>query len=128
MILLDTCALLYLGNDVSALSQTAADAIRSPGTMVAVSSISAFEVGQKAARGQLRLPLPVDQWFVRMLRQHRLRELPISGVIAARATLLPFIHRDPFDRILVATAMEHQLTLLTPDQTIRQYPGLKTLW
>lgn len=128
MILLDTCALLYLANDASALSPVAAEAIRSPGTMVAVSAISAFEVGQKASRGQLRLPLPVDQWFVQMLRQHTLRELPISGVIAARATVLPSIHRDPFDRILIATAMEYQLTLLTPDRTIGQYPGLKTLW
>lgn len=57
-----------------------------------------------------------------------MRELPLTGVIAARATLLPPIHKDPFDRLLIATAIEHQLTLLTPDQTIRQYPGLKTLW
>ena len=128
MILLDTCALLFLAHGASALSPAAADAIRSPGAMVAVSAISAFEVGQKAARNQLQLPLPVDQWFVRMLRQHLLRELPLTGTIAARAALLPSIHRDPFDRILIATAMEHQLTLLTPDQTIRQYPGLKTLW
>jgi len=128
MILLDTCALLFLEADSSALSPAAADAIRSPGTMVAVSAISAFEVGQKMARGQLQLPVAVDQWFSRMLRQHALRELPLTGVIAARATLLPPIHRDPFDRLLIATAIEHQLTLLTPDRTIPQYPGLKTLW
>ncbi|MGP8202120.1 MAG: PIN domain-containing protein [Limisphaerales bacterium] len=57
-----------------------------------------------------------------------MRELPVSGVIAARATLLPAIHRDPFDRLLIATAQEHRLKIVTPDATIAKYPGLDTLW
>ncbi len=63
-----------------------------------------------------------------MVQWHGLRELPVSGVIAARATLLPAIHRDPFDRLLIATAQEHRLKIVTPDATIAKYPGLDTLW
>lgn len=42
--------------------------------------------------------------------------------------LLPPIHQDPADRLLIAIALEHQCTLLTPDQTIRSYPNLQALW
>jgi PIN domain nuclease of toxin-antitoxin system len=57
-----------------------------------------------------------------------LHELPVSGLLAARATLLPAIHRDQFDRLLIATAQEHRLKILTPDATIAKYPNLDTLW
>jgi PIN domain nuclease of toxin-antitoxin system len=52
----------------------------------------------------------------------------VTGSIAARATLLPNIHRDPFDRILIATSQTEKLALLTPDETIAKYPGLEILW
>ena len=54
--------------------------------------------------------------------------LPIDAAIAAASTELPDLHRDPFDRLLVATALERRLVLVTPDQTISQYPTLQTLW
>jgi PIN domain nuclease of toxin-antitoxin system len=57
-----------------------------------------------------------------------LLELPVSSVIAARATLLPAIHRDPFDRLLIATAQAHRLRLLTPDPTITKHPNPETFW
>ena len=63
-----------------------------------------------------------------MVQWHGLHEIPVSGAIAARATLLPAIHRDPFNRILIATAQEHRLKIVTPDATIAKYPNLDTLW
>jgi PIN domain nuclease of toxin-antitoxin system len=128
MILLDTCVLLWLAADPSAISARATEFIGNTPQGLFVSAISAFEVGQKAAAGKLSLPRPVDAWFAAMMRWHGLHEIPVSGAIAARATLLSAIHRDPFDRILIATAQEHRLPILTPDATIAKYPNLDTLW
>ena len=128
MMLLDTCVLLWLAADPAAISARAADLIDSTPEGLFVSAISAFEVGQKAAARKLFLPCPVDEWFAAMVQREGLHEIPVSGVIAARATLLPPIHGDPFDRLLIATAQAHRLKLLTPDLTIRKYPNLDTLW
>ena len=128
MILLDTCVLLWLAADPSAISAPAAQLMAGTREGLFVSAISAFEIGQKAAARKLFLPSPVDEWFATILERRGLREIPVSGVIAARATLLPAIHRDPFDRLLIATAQTHQLKLLTPDPTIANYPDLETYW
>ena len=128
MTLLDTCVLLWLAADPSALSSSAADLLRTGGGGLFVSAISGFEIGQKAAAGKLTLARPIDHWFPAMLERHGLVEIPINGIVAARATLLPAIHRDPFDRLLIATAQHHRLTLLTPDPTIGRYPNLMTAW
>jgi PIN domain nuclease of toxin-antitoxin system len=128
MILLDTCVLLWLAADSTAISTRAAEIIRNPPGALVVSAISAFEIGQKAAAKKLSLPRPVDLWFSAMLQWHGLHEIPISGAIAARATLLPGIHRDPFDRLIIATAQEHRLQILTPDATIAKYSHLTTVW
>jgi len=128
MILLDTCVLLWLVSDPSAISLRATELMDSTPRGLFVSAISAFEVGQKAAARKLFLPRPVDEWFAGVIEGQGLHEIAVSGVIAARATLLPAIHRDPFDRILVATALEHNLTILTPDDNMRRYPRVQTLW
>jgi PIN domain nuclease of toxin-antitoxin system len=128
MMLLDTCVLLWLAADTTAISARAVELIRNTPEGLFVSAISALEVGQRAAAGKLSLPRPVDAWFAAMVQWHGLHEIPVSGLIAARATLLPAIHRDPFDRLLIATAQEHRLKLLTPDATIAKYPNLDTLW
>jgi PIN domain nuclease of toxin-antitoxin system len=128
MILLDTCVLLWLAGDPSSISAASAAKLRDSRQRVFVSAITAYEVGQKAARKRITIPMPVSQWFPAMLRHHQFQELPVSGAVAASATMLPPIHNDPFDRLLVATALEHNLTLLTPDPLIRQYPGVQSLW
>jgi PIN domain nuclease of toxin-antitoxin system len=128
MILLDTCVLLWLAADHSAISTRAAELLNRTPAGLFVSAISAFEVGQKAAGRKLFLPRPVDEWFAAMVERQGLHEIPVNGLIAARATLLPAIHRDPFDRLLIATAQAHRLKLLTPDPTIAKYPNLETVW
>lgn len=126
--LLDTCVLLWLAAEPSAISDAATQAMLEAPSGLFVSAISAFEVGQKAAAGKLSLRQPVDKWFAGMAQRHALQELPVTGAIAARATLLPAIHRDPFDRLLISTAQAHRLTLLTPDTIISSYPDIKVLW
>ena len=128
MMLLDTCVLLWLTADTMAISARATELIRNTPEGMFVSAISAYEVGQKAAAGKLSLPRPVDAWFAAMLQWHGLLEIPITGAIAARATLLPAIHYDPFDRLLISTAQDRRLKLVTPDLTIAKYPNVETIW
>lgn len=128
MILLDTCALLWLAIEPARLSSASRGAIGESGEHAYVSAISAWEIGWKHAHGRLRLHLDPAVWFPLALETHALRELPITGTIALRMAALPEIHRDPADRFLIATAQENRLTLLTPDPLIRQYPDLATIW
>ena len=124
-VLLDTCALLALSR--GDLPERAAAALRTA-PEASVSVVSAWEVAIKAASGRLRLGEPPAQWFHGMSEHYRIRELPLDANIACTAAALPFIHRDPFDRVLVALAQSHLLTILTSDENIRKYSGVKTIW
>ena len=125
--LLDTCAIIWLANQDEQLSAAARQAIEQA-WFVHVSPISAWELGLKLAKGRLNLPEPLETWWPRVIETHQLSEFPLYGTEAARSTRLPPIHNDPADRFLIAIAMEHQFTLLTPDPKILQYPNLNTLW
>lgn len=128
MILLDTCSLLWLVLDQAKLSAVARTRLEDPMERVCVSAISAFELGQKHAKGNIELRLLPADWFARALDSHRLHALPLDASVAFRAAALPPLHNDPFDRLLIATALEHKLTLLTPDPKIHAYPNVKVLW
>lgn len=128
VLLLDTCALLALPNGGKEFSRKVRRLLEAPGSKVFISAISAFEVGQKSASGKLTLPCELGQWFSAMLKQHLITEIPVSSSIAIAATALPLIHRDPFDRIIIASAIEHRVAIITSDKTIANYPGIRTLW
>ncbi|MEO5715361.1 MAG: type II toxin-antitoxin system VapC family toxin [Luteolibacter sp.] len=128
MILLDTCALLWLTMDQSGLSEQAKLCLQDHVGQLYVSAISAFEIGQKAASGKLKLKLKPAIWFPRACALHGLEVIPLSAEAALTAAALPRLHKDPFDRLLVATAITQGFSLLTPDEKIRQYPKLKTVW
>lgn len=93
-----------------------------------MSAISAFEVGTKHRRGSLALPSEPRDWYPQAIRLHGLQELPVNGTIALQSTQLPMIHKDPADRIIVATAQVENLTILTPDPLIRAYPDVRVEW
>jgi PIN domain nuclease of toxin-antitoxin system len=124
-VLLDTCALLALAD--GDLPRRAAGALRkAPEAFVSV--VSPWEVAIKAAGGKLRLREPPVQWFLGLAERYELREVPLDAAIACAAAILPLLHRDPFDRVIVALAQAHGLTVLTSDENIRKYVGVKTLW
>ena len=124
-VLLDTCALLALAR--GELPDAAAKALRIA-TEAHVSAVGPWEVAIKVAGGRLRLTEPPLQWFVGLAERYDLREVPLDAATACAAAALPSIHRDPFDRILVALAQAHALTILSSDEHIAKYPGIKTLW
>lgn len=126
--LLDTCAVLALLDGGKCFSKKVRAMLEAPASRVHVSAISALEIGQKHAAGKLTLPYPLERWFPAFLLQHTLEELSVTSSICITATGLPLIHKDPFDRIIIASALEFQLPMITSDRTIATYPGIKTLW
>lgn len=128
MLLLDTCALLWLTAEQQKLSHSAILAIQKNAGSIFVSGMSAFEIGIKCQKKKLTLPLPVTEWFSKAVALHGLTELPVTAKIAILSTLLPRLHEDPIDRLLVATAITHKLSLLTPDSHIRQYDSVQVIW
>jgi PIN domain nuclease of toxin-antitoxin system len=86
------------------------------------------EVAIKAAEGKLRLMEPPVQWFLGLAERYELRQVPLGAGIACAAAALPPFHRDPFDRVIVALSQAHGLVVLTSDENIRKYAGVKTLW
>ena len=129
MILLDTCTLLWLSDPDARLPRSVENIIRStpPGQRF-VSAISAFEIAVKHARGQLALPMAPQAWLDSTYAQRGLACLPVTDRIACTAAALPALHKDPADRIIVASAILNDLIVLTPDVHIRAYPGVKTRW
>src|SRR5437016_6242889 len=124
-VLLDTCALLALAR--GELPDRAAEALRTA-PEACVSVVSPWEIAIKAAAGKLQLREPPFSWFLGLADRYDLREIPLDARIACAGAALPLIHRDPFDRTLVALAQVHALTILTSDENIPKYSGVKTLW
>ena len=123
MILLDTHVLLWYERGDRRLGAQARRVFESAlqDGDVAVSAISFWEVGMQIQKGRLVLSLDLDAWRRDLLEQG-LVEIPVDGIISARAGLLADIHGDPADRLIVSTALEgHQL--LTADERILDWPG-----
>ncbi|MCK6484874.1 MAG: type II toxin-antitoxin system VapC family toxin [Gemmatimonadaceae bacterium] len=127
-LLLDTCTLLWLAADQSRLSARARDAIAAESAGLHVSAITAFEIGVKHAQGRIVLPMDPWRWLRTAIAHHGLFSVSITARIALEATRLPALHRDPCDRIIVATARRRRMTIVTPDERIAAYPNVRTLW
>jgi PIN domain nuclease of toxin-antitoxin system len=125
-LLLDTCTFLWLagGGPLSDVSQRE---IASPGNEVYLSAASAWEIVTKYRLGRLPLPESPDR-FIRTERTLRgLAPLPLDEESAFQGLRLPPLHRDPYDRMLIAQSIAHSLTIVTPDPLITQYP-VRVIW
>lgn len=125
MILLDTCAILWLAEGSDRLSHEAV-AVIDKEAVVAVSSISAFEIALKYRKGKLMLPMPPEEWWDRVLDHHRLDVIDLNPSLMMRATRLPEIHKDPADRFIIASAIEHNCPVVTADRRFADY-GIRLL-
>ena len=128
MLLLDTHALIWLATDLSKLTETAKAAIRFHAAELHVSAITALEISLLTQCGKVQWGKKPLSHFERALKHHCVKEVPIDSGIAWLAGQLPAIHRDPFDRIIIATARKHGVTILTKNRTIPTYPKVKAVW
>ena len=120
MFLLDTHLLLWAAFDPSRLSSKATKALQSREVPLMFSLASLWEVAIKTSLG--RPDFSVEPGLLQQaLLAEGFVELPIRAAHLARVAVLPWVHRDPFDRLLVAQAVEEKITLLTVDATLRRY-------
>ncbi len=120
-LLLDTHALIWHGSNTPALSGKARKAIESADNERFISIVSIWEMNIKAGAGKLRLSATVPE-IISGYRNAGAKILSIDEVHAHGVRTLPSIHRDPFDRMLVSQARCDNLTIVTADENIRQYP------
>ena len=127
-LLLDTHAFLWWSSEGGArLSERARDLLADGMTDASFSVVSAWEIAIKVGAGRMDLPDSVERYLPDRIRQHRFDLLAIELSHVFRAGLLPLIHRDPFDRMLVAQAQVEGIPILTADPTISRY-DVETIW
>ena len=121
-LLLDTHVLLWAAGHPDRLPQEARNLIQDEATDLFFSAASLWEVAIKSSLGHANFN--VDPRLLRRgLLENGYSELPVTGAHAVTVDLLPPIHKDPFDRILIAQAQLEGLTLLTADKRLGHYPG-----
>ena len=126
-LLLDTCTFLWLVFGKEELSPDAVKVFIDPKNEVFLSSVSAWEISVKYNIGKLSLPSSPDKFIPKERKRHMIIRLDLSEEDTFHLHKLPALHRDPFDRMLVCQAIEHSLTILTPDTLITQYP-IRSHW
>ena len=131
MKLLDTNVLLFLALDRSKLSASTLAAVAAPDAGLHISPVSAIEIAIKSSLGKLILPKAFQadfrSAFSTMVDRMGATLLDIDLPAISRLRELPLIHRDPFDRLLIAQALEYDLELVSSDRIFSQYPGLKVV-
>lgn len=91
---------------------------------IGVSSISCFEVTMLAMRGRIALPCGTEEWLIKALVPSGIEALPVTCEIGHRAVLLPAHHKDPADRLIIATALHHGAKLASVDSMFDSYSEL----
>ena len=126
-VLVDTCTFLWIASDSPRLSKTAASVFLDRNNERYLSAASAWEIGIKHAAGRLPLPERPDIFVPAIREASGIASLDMDEESALRASRLPGLHSDPFDRMLVAQAIVHGMTILTPDFEIEQY-AVRVVW
>ncbi len=126
-LLLDTQCLLWWFTEPEQLNSKAIEQIIDLDNEVFFSVASAWEIAIKVGIGKLPLPEPVDIYIASRMRLLGAKYLDIVFHHACQVAKLPLLHRDPFDRILVAQAQIEQMTLVTADKILTEY-DLDLLW
>lgn len=126
-VLLDTHALIWALGDPDRLSPRARATIADPATVVFVSLTSAWELAILQSLDRVRLEVPLGTLFTQGLAALRFHLLPIRLPHVAGVAGLPQHHRDPFDRLIVATALEEKLAVVSADRALKRY-GVTVVW
>jgi PIN domain nuclease of toxin-antitoxin system len=120
-LLLDSHAFLWWVRGDPGLTRRARAAIADTGNDCFVSHASVWEMAIKASVGKLKLPATVERFVVEHCDANGFGLLPITLAHVAAVEALPFHHRDPFDRLLVAQARHEGMALVSRDQSLAAY-------
>lgn len=126
-LLLDTHAFLWFAGSDSRLGAQALSLIQDPTNEVFLSIASAWEISVKVSIGKLTLDRPVGRFFSEQLQANQFSLLPVSLQHAVEVAGLPFHHRDPFDRMLIAQCQVESLTLVSADVLLDAY-AIQRVW
>jgi PIN domain nuclease of toxin-antitoxin system len=126
-LLFDTHALIWFAEDSSELSEPARTAFADGADEVFCSVASIWEMAIKLSLGKLKMSVRLDGSFERLLERNGFRLIPVEYAHAARVAALPWHHRDPFDRLLVAQAMVEGMALISHDEQLDAY-GIHRIW
>ena len=121
MIVLDTHIWLWWINQDQARLKPAWTARVDSAESVGISAISCFEIAWLTHHGRIELPILEEEWFEKALSGSGITLLPITPRIARMAVQLPEHHRDPQDRLIIATALAHNATLISVDDKFPLY-------
>ncbi len=125
-LLVDTHAFLWFVGGDKRLTRAARRAIEHDDAEIYLSAATVWEMAIKASLGRLTLAMSVAEFVAEKLRAG-VRVLAVDGQHAAAVERLPFHHRDPFDRVLVAQAQVERLAIVTGDRVFRRY-GVQIVW
>lgn len=124
MIVLDTHVWHWWVNQIEGKLSPSAIALIERSPRVGVSAISIYEMAWLVKHGRIELPMPFADWLALVRAQSGIEEIAITGDIAALAVNLPDHHKDPHDRLIIATALTQRATLLSRDAAFAQYEAL----
>ena len=125
-LLLDTNAFLFFINNDSALSETAKGLFESDADLL-ISPASLWKIAIKFSIGKLSLPDSFGNFIPTQLRHNDIEILPLALVHLEKVSLLPFHHRDPFDRLIVAQSLSENLPVASSDAAFDAY-GVERVW
>ena len=126
-LLLDTNALLWAAVSPNQLTAAAARAITDPGTEVLISAASAWEIATKVRLGKLPEASRLEQDFVKLARSAGYSFLAIDVGTALRSGRMPGTHRDPFDRMIAAQALQLDIPVVSADASLDGF-GVRRIW
>lgn len=126
-LLLDTHTFLWWVEDAPALSKKARQAVANPDNECLLSLVSCWEMAIKLRLGKLKLANRIERFIPEQLSVNGFRQLEIDFRHVARVATMPFHHRDPFDRLLVAQAKEEKLAIVSANAVFQKY-GVKRIW
>lgn len=127
-VLLDAHTLLWwVTGGGSRVGAVARELLEDGDTVALVGAGALHEIAIKASIGRLDLPAPAETYLPRLLRKHAFGVLPVDEAHALRAGALPLIHRDPWDRLLIAQSQVEDVPILTADPLIGRY-DVEVLW
>ena len=127
MYLLDTCAFIWLLKGSPNLSEKVKKCLAGYGKIY-LSIVSLWEIAIKQTGRKINELKETSLELENICLDYGIIILPLKTLYFERIKTLPLIHKDPFDRIIMATAIEENLTLLTNDAKILKYEEVKTLW